>query len=768
MMSGNSVMVTGDSLVTAAGGTTRESWSSLRAGRTGIVRNSLFDTSELLSDWAGQVTTERTGRIDRCYSLAERGVAQALAQAGLTPSDLPGPRTALVVGSSLGAMESLQAAHREAVLNDTVDAVTALDSQIHSVADFIATRFGVTGPRAVTSNACAAGAIAIGYAAELLWSGEVDRVVCGGVDPLASLSSYGFSCLGALDAEPCSPMSASTGLTLGEGAGFLVLERRETAERRGAEILAEIGGYGTSCDGYHQPAPDPRGEGAFQSMADALACAGCEPADVSYVNLHGTGTPTNDAVEPKAISRLFGETAPVTSSTKSALGHTLGAAGAVEAVCAVLAIRTGTIPPTINTRGITSPSGLDIVPDQARSGPVDVVLSNSFAFGGNNASLVVTGPRGKPSPASGAHRSDVMITGIAGVCGKAATTEELIAAFADGGEFEELENLPGGIGGAVPFARSDLTRLRRGVNPARARRMDPLSLLANAALTDMYSRYGRPTRAESAGTGIVFATGYGPLSALLSFHEGVVKEGMRGADPLVFPNTVVNAATGHLAMLHRLRGYTATLAGAGVSSIMALTLARHVIARGGAERIVVVVADEFPDLAISSAVLRGGFRRVGEQCGAVLADGAVAIMLESRRSARERDAAPLARIMSSAATGTAEEPCGEDSAERSWADCLSTALQRAGADSEDIATFVSARCGDPAHDALEKKAARRVGLSGTRTLAPQMLIGNSAGSAAGLGLLNALVDEERRKDDLIMLSSRSDGGAFASMVVECA
>ncbi|WP_233418729.1 beta-ketoacyl synthase N-terminal-like domain-containing protein [Propionibacterium acidifaciens] len=533
-------------------------------------------------------------------------------------------------------------------------------------------------------------------------------------------------------------------------------------------MLAEIGGYGTSCDGYHQTAPDPRGEGAFQSMADALACAGCEPADVSYVNLHGTGTPTNDAVEPKAISRLFGETAPVTSSTKSALGHTLGAAGAVEAVCAVLAIRTGTIPPTINTRGITSPSGLDIVPDQARSGPVDVVLSNSFAFGGNNASLVVTGPRGKPSPASGAHRSDVMITGIAGVCGKAATTEELIAAFADGGEFEELENLPGGIGGAVPFARSDLTRLRRGVNPARARRMDPLSLLANAALTDMYSRYGRPTRAESAGTGIVFATGYGPLSALLSFHEGVVKEGMRGADPLVFPNTVVNAATGHLAMLHRLRGYTATLAGAGVSSIMALTLARHVIARGGAERIVVVVADEFPDLAISSAVLRGGFRRVGEQCGAVLADGAVAIMLESRRSARERDAAPLARIMSSAATGTAEEPCGEDSAERSWADCLSTALQRAGADSEDIATFVSARCGDPAHDALEKKAARRVGLSGTRTLAPQMLIGNSAGSAAGLGLLNALVDEERRKDDLIMLSSCSDGGAFASMVVECA
>ena len=247
MMSGNSVMVTGVSLVTAAGGTTRESWSSLRAGRTGIVRNSLFDTSELLSDWAGQVTTERTGRIDRCYSLAERGVAQALAQAGLTPSDLPGPRTALVVGSSLGAMESLQAAHREAVLNDTVDAVTALDSQIHSVADFIATRFGVTGPRAVTSNACAAGAIAIGYAAELLWSGEVDRVVCGGVDPLASLSSYGFSCLGALDAEPCSPMSASTGLTLGEGAGFLVLERRETAERRGAEILAEIAATGPAA-----------------------------------------------------------------------------------------------------------------------------------------------------------------------------------------------------------------------------------------------------------------------------------------------------------------------------------------------------------------------------------------------------------------------------------------------------------------------------------------------------------------------------------------
>lgn len=767
-MTGNSVMVTGAGLVTAAGDTTEESWANICAGRTGIIKNSLFDTAELLSDWAGQIATEQTGRIDRCYALAEQGVEQALAQAGLTPADLGGARTALVVGSSLGAMESLQAAHRDAVLNGTIRVGTVLDSQIHSVADFIATRFGIGGPRVVTSNACAASAIAVGYASELLWSGEVDRVVCGGVDPLASLSSYGFSCLGALDTEPCSPMSASTGLTLGEGAGFLVLERRETAELRGAEMLAEISGYGTSCDGYHQTAPDPRGDGALQAMASALECAGLEPSDVDYINLHGTGTPTNDAVEPKAISRLFKGGIPAVSSTKSALGHTLGAAGAVEAVCAVLAITTGTIPPTINTRGVPNPSGLDIVPDKARGGRVSTVLSNSFAFGGNNASLVITAPRDGSSPAHEAHQHDVMITGIAGVCGKATSTEQLIAALANGGEFEELNGLPGGVEGAVPFGRSDPARLRRGINPARARRMDPLSLLANAALNDMYARHGRLSRVEAAGTGIIFGTGYGPLSALLGFHEGVVRKGMCGADPLIFPNTVVNAATGHLAMLHHLRGYTATLAGSGVSSITALALAQHVIARGGARRIIVVVADEFPDLSVASAILRGGFRKAGTKQGAVLADGAVAVMLETRESAQERGAEVLAQVMSSAATGTSRSPYEKGPDELIWTECLALAMQRAGVGPDAIGVFVSAQCNDPVFDPVEDRAVDRLGLSGARALAPQKSIGNPVGSAAGLGLLSALVDERRKKDDLVLVSSRSSDGAFASMVVKCA
>lgn len=770
MTSGNDVMVTGVSLVTAVGQTTEESWASLCAGRAGIVRNGLFDTTELLSDWAGQVTTDRSGEcaegIDRCYWLAEKGVTQALVQAGLGPADLAGPRTALVVGSSLGAMDTLQGAHRQAVLDGVVDAEAALGSQLHCVADFIAGRFGMSGPRVVTSNACAAGAIAIGYAAELLWSGEADRVVCGGVDPLASLSSYGFSCLAALDTEPCSPMAASTGLTLGEGAGFLVLERRQIAEGRGAGVLAEIRGYGTSCDGYHQTAPDPRGDGALRSMTEALTCAGLSPSDVDYVNLHGTGTPTNDAVEPKAILRLFGGEAPVTSSTKSEIGHTLGAAGAVEAVCAVLAIGTATIPPTINTRGVPNPSGLDITPERAREQKVDVVLSNSFAFGGNNASLVVTTPDRQPSRPEEGPRQEVVITGIAGVCGRATSTEELIPALTGGAGFDELTGLTGIPDDTVPFARADPARLRRGINPARARRMDPLSLLANAALVDLYRRHGRLSRAESDRTGIIFATGYGPLSALLGFHEGVVRQGMSGANPLVFPNTVVNAATGHLAMIHHLHGYTATLAGAGASTVMALTLARHVIARGGAERIIVVVADEFPELAISSAFLRGVLRNTDGGPGAVLADGAVAVLLESARCAEERDAAPLGLVRSSAATGVAPEPDWADKAGEPWAQCLGLTLERAGVAAAQVTTLVSSRCGDPTRDAAEDRAVRALGLEGARVLTPAERIGDSAGSSAGLGLLQALTDAGRGQDELILLSSRSDGGAFASMLVQ--
>lgn len=764
-----SIALTGLGLITGAGDDVEKGWASIAAGTTGIRTNTLFDTSELLTDWAGMVTAAQPAGLDRCYALAVTAIREALHGSGLDLDGVDRDRVAVVVGSSLGAMPTLEAAHRAYIRHGTLDTERAVASQLPCVGDHIAAEFDLRGPRVVLSNACAASAVALGYAAELLWNGDADLVVCGGVDPLAELSAYGFSALGALDAEPCSPLSASTGLTLGEGAGFMILEPVERAAARGARVLAELGGYGLSCDGYHQTAPDPSGKGACAAMAQALDTAGLTPGHVDYLNLHGTGTPANDASEPKALKLLFGQEIPPASSTKSILGHTLGAAGAVEAVVSTLAIDRGVLPPTINTRGAGSPAGLDIVPDTGRDARPDVVVSNSFAFGGNNASVVlnrpgVTGPRAQRRGAV----QEVVVTGIAGLAGAAGGTEALAAALAEGRPcFEALEEVAGV--GRVPVGRADLKAAARGTNPSRARRMDPLSLLAASAVNDLYARHGKPSRAEAESTGIVFATGYGPVTSVLQFHEGVVRSGIAGANPSLFANTVVNAAAGHVAMLHRYRGYTATIASGGTSSVLALQLAARVVARGAAERIMVVVADEFPAQALATQAALPGYARSahivpGARTGTVLTEGAAAVLLESRDAARARGAAVLARVRGFGAAG---EPAGIGRIARdgaAWARSLHGALAEADLDPAGVGTVVSAASGHPLVDLAERAALGRSGLAGRPLLTPKALLGETYGSAGALGLVAALTGD--RAPGPVLLSSFAHGGSYAAAVVD--
>ncbi|WP_328720724.1 beta-ketoacyl-[acyl-carrier-protein] synthase family protein [Streptomyces sp. NBC_00247] len=763
------IALTGLGLITGAGDDVEKSWSSIAAGTTGIRTNTLFDTSELLTDWAGMATAEQPADLDRCYALAATAIREALHGSGLDLAAVDRDRVAVVVGSSLGAMPTLEATHRTFVLEGRLDVEQAVASQLPCVGDYIAAEFDLRGPRVVLSNACAASAVALGYAAELLWKGDVDYVVCGGVDPLAELSAYGFSALGALDAEPCSPLSASTGLTLGEGAGFMVLESVERAEGRGARVLAELGGYGLSCDGYHQTAPDPSGKGACAAMAQALDTAGLTPADVDYLNLHGTGTPANDASEPKALKLLFGLEIPAASSTKSILGHTLGAAGAVEAVVSTLAIDRGTLPPTINTRGVASPYGLDVIPETGRDARPEVVVSNSFAFGGNNASVVINRPgRTGSRPPRREAVQEVVVTGVAGLAGTAGGTEAITAAFAEGrpcfDTFEEVVGI-----GRVPVGRVDIKAASRGTNPSRARRMDPLSLLAASAVNDLYARHGKPSRDVAESTGIVFATGYGPVTSVLRFHEGVVRSGITGANPSLFANTVVNAAAGHVAMLHRFRGYTATIANGGTSSVLALQLAARVIARGAAARIMVVVADEFPEQALATQAALPGYARSahvvpGGRTGTVLSEGAAAILLESREAARDRGADVLARVRGFGASG---ESAGIGRIARdgaAWGRSLRSALAEADLGPEGIGTVVSAASGHPLVDLAQRAALRHTGLEGRPVLAPKALLGETYGSAGALGLVAALTGAGTSGP--VLLSSFAYGGSYAAAVLD--
>jgi 3-oxoacyl-[acyl-carrier-protein] synthase II len=239
-------------------------------------------------------------------------------------------------------------------------------------------------------TACAAGNYAIGYAFDWLRAGRADLMLAGGADAFSRITYMGFARLGAIAPERCQPFDRNRkGMVPGEGAAVLVLEPLEAAQRRGAIIYAEILGYGISCDSHHMTAAHPEGDGAIRAMAAALAESGLNREDVDYISAHGTGTPTNDRVESIAARRLFGELAdriPM-SSIKSMIGHTMGAASAIEAACCSLALHTGVIPPTINYEERDPECDLDYVPNEARKTDPKVVLNNAYAFGGNNACL---------------------------------------------------------------------------------------------------------------------------------------------------------------------------------------------------------------------------------------------------------------------------------------------------------------------------------------------------------------------------------------------
>ncbi|MGH8093492.1 MAG: beta-ketoacyl-[acyl-carrier-protein] synthase family protein [Chthoniobacterales bacterium] len=250
---------------------------------------------------------------------------------------------------------------------------------------------GLTSPCQVIANACASGTNAIGHAFECIRSGHYDRILTGGYDALSELVFVGFDSLQAATPEKCRPFDAArSGLVLGEGAALLALENLEQAQARGAEILAEISGYGISTDNHHLTQPHPSGIGPRLAMERALQSAGLEPDEIGYINAHGTATPFNDAAEGKAIAELFGRV-PI-SSTKGMMGHSLGAAGAIETVFTILALRDGLLPANINFRVSDPGLDLDIVANQVRSVAVGAALSNSFGFGGTNASIVIQAP----------------------------------------------------------------------------------------------------------------------------------------------------------------------------------------------------------------------------------------------------------------------------------------------------------------------------------------------------------------------------------------
>jgi 3-oxoacyl-[acyl-carrier-protein] synthase II len=404
-------VVTGMGLVTPLGTGTERNWEALIAGRSGVRAISRFDASFLPSRIAGEVhdfeperfiDRKELKKMDLFIQYAVAAADMAVEEAGLAVPLRQPERAGVIVGVGIGGLESLESAYHHFAAHDVRRVSPFFIPRLipNMAPGHIAMRIGARGPNYATTSACASGAHAIGDAVLHIRDGRQDVMLAGGAEaPICVLGIGGFTAMRALatgfNEEPTRASRPfdrrREGFVVSEGAGMLVLEDLEHARARGARILGELAGFGANCDAYHMTQPSPGGAGAAECMAQALADAGLTPADVGYVNAHGTGTPHNDEAETAAIKRVFGgrPNGVAVSSTKSMTGHLLGAAGAIEAVYTVLAVQRGVLPPTINLEDPDPACDLDYVPNQARRVAVEAALTNSFGFGGTNVTLAV-------------------------------------------------------------------------------------------------------------------------------------------------------------------------------------------------------------------------------------------------------------------------------------------------------------------------------------------------------------------------------------------
>jgi 3-oxoacyl-[acyl-carrier-protein] synthase II len=399
-------VVTGVGVVSPLGLTADATWAGLVAGRSGVGTVEGLDLTGLPVRIGAQVLDldavavfgkRRARHLDRVVQLALVATAEAIEQSKLDIQADP-HRVGVVYGTGIGGLGTLEDGARTLADRGPEWVSPYLLPMLipNMAAGQIAIEWGIRGYSTCTVSACSASAQAIGESMDLIRHGRADAVVCGGAEAAVTrLGLAGFAAMKALSTRNDDPTRASRpfdagrdGFVMGEAAATLVLEEREAALARGATVLAEIAGYGSTSDAHHITAPHPEADGATRSMLDALADAGLEPSQVGYINAHGTSTVPNDRTETHAVHRVWGDAAPPISSTKSMTGHTLGAAGALESVVCIQAMLHGRLPPTINLDDPDPACDLDYVPHVARATAVDVAVSNSFGFGGHNATLV--------------------------------------------------------------------------------------------------------------------------------------------------------------------------------------------------------------------------------------------------------------------------------------------------------------------------------------------------------------------------------------------
>ncbi len=784
------VVVTGMGAITSQGNSLEEFWEGVSNGRVAIRAVKHLPMEGYRTRLGGEVEDPAApehsylnpdGFHDRAIDFTIKAAEEAMANCGVEVGAIPAERWGVVIGTCNAGLLAGEEWHVRRKRGERPDPRLVLLVPPQAMAEALSGAFGLRGPVLSVDTACAASANAIGYAGELVRSGQADAVLTGGADAFSDILYAGFNSLESLSPEPAAPYSRDRkGLSLGEGSGMLVLMREDLAREYGAPVLAEIMGYGLSADGYHPTAPHPEGRGAARAIQTALAQGGVAPGEVGYVNSHGTGTAKNDPAETAATKVGLGEQAArgaAVSSTKSMIGHLLGGAGAIEAISTVRTLERQLAPPTAGYTEADPECDLDYITEGPRAMELEVAVSNNFAFGGANASIVFARagarPEGPPTP-----RLDrVVITGLGALTPAGTDLDALWEAYSAGRDCTSTED--GVQLGRVDFSAGDF------LGPKERKRVDRLGLFSiiasRLALTDAGLELSDENRTR---VGAILGTGVGPMESMEGFAVGVIEEGSGGANPAVFPNTVYNAAGGQVAIKVGALGSASTVTAGHAAGASSLCYGCDLAATDHADAVLCLGADSLTDTVITAyrelGVLRspadgggspadGGAGASPNGAGAhgmALAEAGVAVLVERLGAARERGARIRGEVLGYAITSDARgigriDPEGEG-LERA----MRLALEQAGVPAKELAAVWSARCGLAAADEAEAKAIERVAGAEVKVNAPKLKLGEPMGAGASLSVALALAAWEHGTDvGPVLVNSTSLGGTNVAIVL---
>ncbi len=783
------IVVTGMGVWCPIGKNVTEMTNALRLGQTAIKRyDQIIDGTTV---WAAMVedydptkyfSAEDQDKFDRTAQMGYLAALQAMQEAGIVvPEDAT--RCALVLGTSHGGRSQLDRfidGGSDIDLDTMPRRLLETSAHYHQTAA-VASKLGIHGPAITLSNACSSSGAAIAYGIELIRSGRVDWVLAGGADGFSKLTFAGFASLGAVSDGPCAPFSDPIGLSLGDGAGFIVLESAERAAKRNAPVHAELYGYGLSWDAFHITQPEPAGEGMNRAIAMALAEANVPREKIDYVNVHGTGTRANDAAETVGLKRYFGNGndatgVPPISATKSFTGHMLGASSVLGVITSIVGMQNDWLPPTANFTEVRPGCELDCVPNLPRSAPIGYFIAQSAAFAGANAVIVGGKPGQQSEPVVTQPDEDIVVSGIGIISPIGLNVNEFASS---------LLNAQSGLVSATELDKElsakRLAGLVKNFNPRKLmptlnlRRVDKVAAYATVASSlALQDAKLWPVAGDGGRVGLVVGVARGASSSYATYLSSVKGSQWNSASPISFPNLVMSSVGGQVSSSLGIRGITSSLVGAGAGGLQALTHALELFRRNRhQDAVIVVTSDELAPFYFQLFERMGLLSSAAGGCPSMsLGEGSVAWVLERASSVKARGGKTWARVHSYGLTCDANLPHGVEASGKWLGRAIDQALEGGALQPEQIDLHYKLACGRCVLDRREDFVlAERFGAACTPRTVTQLTGYAEATSAmfnATAAILNmhgmGLASQELPKSALVIASGEE--GSHAAVCLD--